>query len=81
MAENPTQHDKSKHVEIDRHFIREKIEDKIIELEHVSSVDQVADIFTKPVSVNTFLSLIVKLGCINMYTKLEGECRNSKELQ
>lgn len=27
MAENPVQHDKSKHVEIDRHFIREKIEE------------------------------------------------------
>lgn len=47
MTENPTQHDKSKHVEIDRYFIRKKIEDKTIDLEHISLADQVANIFTK----------------------------------
>lgn len=37
MAENPVQHDKSKHVEIDLHFIQEKIENNIIQLHHISS--------------------------------------------
>lgn len=74
MAENPIQHDKSKHVEIDRHFIREKIENNIIRLEHISTKHQVADIFTKPVSTQIFLTHVIKLGCINIYTKFEGEC-------
>lgn len=62
MVENPTQHDKSKHVEIDRHFILEKIEDKTIYIEHISSNKQIADIFTKPVAVHTFLTLILEGG-------------------
>lgn len=76
MAENPTQHDKSKHVEINRHFIQENIENKIIHLKHIPSNQQAADIFTKPISIQTFVSLVNKLGCTNIYTKLEEECRN-----
>lgn len=74
MIENPIQHDKSKHIEIDRHFIREKIEAKVIQILHVSSQQQVADIFTKAVSIKIFYNLLSKLGCINLYTKLERAC-------
>lgn len=71
MAENLVQHNKSKHVEIDRHFLREKIEDKIINVEHVSSSNQVVDIITKPVTTQMFQRLIAKISCINIYTKLD----------
>lgn len=72
MVENPIHHDKTKHVEIDRHFIREKLEDKTLYLKHVSSAEQVADILTKPVSPTIFRRLLSKLGCTNIYAKLEG---------
>lgn len=66
-----------KHVKIDRNFIREKIEDNIIQMHHIPSQHRIADLFTKPVSNNVFLTLVVKLGCINLYIKLEEECRKT----
>lgn len=76
MAENPIHHDKTKHVQIDRHFIREKFEDKSLCIWHISTSRQIADIFTKSVAPGIFHNLVSNLGCYNMYTKLERECRN-----
>ncbi|KAK3013785.1 hypothetical protein RJ639_010144 [Escallonia herrerae] len=50
IAHNPVQHDRTKHVEIDRFFIKEKLDEKIVELPHIRSEDQLADILTKAVS-------------------------------
>ncbi|RVW46152.1 Retrovirus-related Pol polyprotein from transposon RE1 [Vitis vinifera] len=50
IAYNPVQHDRTKHVEVDRFFIKEKLDDKIVELPKIRSEDQLADILTKAVS-------------------------------
>jgi len=50
IAHNPVQHDKTKHVEIDRHFIKEKLEAGIIFFPFVRSELQLADVLTKGVS-------------------------------
>ena len=47
IAYNPVQHDCTKHVEVDRLFIKEKLDKKIVELPKIRSKDQLADILTK----------------------------------
>ena len=44
IAHNLVQHDRTKHIEIDRHFIKEKLENGLITILYVSSSNQLADI-------------------------------------
>ena len=74
ISENPVQHDWTKHVEIDRHFIKEKLEGGVISLPFVRSDDQLADILTKAVIGRIFYEVLTKLGVGDPTTKLEGEC-------
>ena len=74
ISENPVQHDRTKHVEVDRHFIKEKLEAKIIELPFVKSEDQLADILTKATSGRIFANSLNKLNIGDPTIQLEGEC-------
>jgi hypothetical protein len=56
-----------KHVEIDRHFVKEKLETKVISMPFVRSNEQLADILTKPVVSRIFSETINKLGMKDMY--------------
>ena len=47
MAENLVFHSSTKHVEIDAHFVREKVENGEVEVRYVPIADQVVDILTK----------------------------------
>ncbi|CAL9028013.1 unnamed protein product [Prunus brigantina] len=54
LAENPVFHARTKHVEIHYHFIREKVLQEEIEMRHINTDDQVADLFTKGLSTGKF---------------------------
>ena len=68
ISENPVQHDRTKHVEVDRHFIKEKIEAGIVEFPFVRSKDQLADILTKAVGARDFSVALGKLSIGNPVT-------------
>lgn len=74
IAKNPDHHDRTKHIEVDRHFISEKVEGRIIELYYISTHKQIADILIKALHRPVFEDLSSKLGMINIYDQLEGEC-------
>jgi hypothetical protein len=60
LVHNLIQHDTTKHVEIDKHFIKEKSDIRL-------SIDQVADVLTKGVNVVSFLKLCDKMGLIDIF--------------
>ena len=60
-------HERSKHIEVDIHFIREKVRSGIIISSFVPSSEQIADVFTKPIGPCLLQSSIVKLGLIDIF--------------
>jgi len=62
IAHNPVQHNRTKHVEVDKFFIKEKLDTGILELPKIRSEDQLADMLTKAVSSKVFLKYLHQLG-------------------
>ncbi|GKC14807.1 hypothetical protein Tco_1011589 [Tanacetum coccineum] len=63
---NNVQHSRAKHIDIRYHFIKEQVENGIVELYFVRTEYQLADIFTKPLPRERFNFLIDKLGMRSM---------------
>ena len=57
ISENLVNNDRSKHIDIRFHFIREKIQEGLVNLSHIATDLNMADIFTKPLTTEVFTRL------------------------
>lgn len=64
LSANPILHARTKHIELDLFFVREKVINGTVIINHVPAIDQIADIFTKPLSGSFFERLRNKLQVI-----------------
>ena len=72
LATNPVFHARTKHVEVDYHFIREKVTNRDLQLHHISTDDQLADILTKALPSPRFRYLQDKLMPHSTSHQFEG---------
>jgi hypothetical protein len=67
LSKNPVHHDRSKHIDTKFHFIRECTEEGKVEVDHIGTADQLADIFTKALGRARFLELRRALSVIEVH--------------
>ncbi|CAJ2635972.1 unnamed protein product [Trifolium pratense] len=68
LSKNPVLHGKCKHIDVRYHFLRDLTKEKIVELEHCSTQDQVADIMTKALKLESFCKLRDRLSICDVIT-------------
>ena len=64
LATNPVFHARTKHIEIDFHFVREQVAAKNLKISFITGEDQLADILTKPLATDCFQRLKFNLNVV-----------------
>ena len=66
LGKNPVFHERSKHIDVRFHFIRECVRDGKLDIEHIRTEEQIADTLTKPLARDRFCELREKLGIVKI---------------
>ena len=74
LSENLVFHDKSKHIEIKYHYIRDMVQIKIVQMKYLSTHEQIADIFTKTLSKTNFNYFCERLHLVENSSLAKREC-------
>jgi hypothetical protein len=74
LSENPVFHDKSKHIEIKYHYIRDMVQRKELHVRYLPTHEQIVDIFTKPLASVKFEYFRERLGLVQNASLDEREC-------
>jgi hypothetical protein len=74
LSENPVFHDRSKHIEIKYYYITDMVQRKTVHVQCLSTHEQIADIFTKPLAKTKFEYFCERLGLVENASLVEREC-------
>jgi len=74
LSSNPVQHQRTKHVEIDLHFVRERVALGHVRVLHVPTTSQYADVFTKGLPTTVFQEFRYSLNVRHAPDQTAGEC-------
>jgi hypothetical protein len=67
-------HDRSKHIKIKYHFIRDRMQKGAVKLQYISTEEQIANILTKPLVKGKFVYFRDKLGVVENTSLTKREC-------
>uniref|UniRef100_A0A6N2LIS6 Uncharacterized protein n=1 Tax=Salix viminalis TaxID=40686 RepID=A0A6N2LIS6_SALVM len=73
LSYNPVNHSRMKHIQIDLHFVRDLVHKGVLQVHHVHTDDQLADLLTKPLSRQRTELLRLKIGLADGSPILKGQ--------